>query len=151
MRPRTRFLAAFVVATLLMTIAGTIAQTQFVLAALAEVGAAANFADRLSMTGADLIGFAPLYGAIIAAGFLIAFGLAALATRFAKLPRLPVFAIAGGFCIWLILTLMREVFFGIPLIAGARTTSGELVQIACGVFAGIVFGLLSRERRGAAR
>lgn len=151
MRPRTRLLAAFVVATLLMTVAGTIAQTQFVLAALAEIGAPARFTDRLSMTIADLIGFAPLYGAIIAVGFLIAFCLTALATRFANLPRLPAFAIAGGFCIWLMLTLMQEVFFGIPLIAGTRTAMGEIVQILCGALAGSSFAILSSGPTDASR
>ncbi len=151
MRPRTRILTAFVVATLSMAIAGTVAQTQFVLAALSAIGAKASLADRMSMTAADLIGFAPLYGAIIAIGFLIAFGLAALVMRFVKLPRLPVFAIAGGFCIWLMLTLMREVFFGIPLIAGTRTATGEVVQILCGALSGALFSVLSSGRKEVAR
>lgn len=151
MRQRTRILAAFILVTILMAIIGTVAQTQFVLAALADVGAKASLGDRLSMTGADLIGFAPLYGAIIAMGFAIAFAAAAFVARLGRLPRLAVFAVAGGVCIWLMLALMRQAFFGVPLIAGTRTVSGEMVQIATGVLAGAVFALLSRPRAASSR
>ena len=142
-----RVFIAFLAATVLMAVAGTIAQTQFVLGALEAAGATVSFADRLAMTAADLIGFAPLYAVIVALGFLLAFALAALLLRRASLPRIPVFALAGAACIALMLVLMREVFFGIPLIAGARTAAGVLAQIACGATAGLVFAILSRRER----
>lgn len=138
---------AFVVAALVMAVAGTVAQTQFVLAALGGIGAPVSFSDRLAMTGADIVGFAPLYAALIAVGFLVAFGVAGLLLRWLALPRMLVFAAAGAACIALMLVLMREVFFGIPLIAGTRTVTGFAVQIACGALAGAVFAALLPERR----
>lgn len=142
-----RIFVAFLAATLLTAVAGTVAQTQFVLATLMAVGAPVGLADRLSMTGADLLGFAPLYAGLIAAGFLVAFTVAGLLRRRVAVPRGPLFAVAGAVCIGVILYLMREVFFGIPLIAGTRTTAGVLAQIACGALGGAVFAGLSAPRR----
>lgn len=144
-----RLLAAFIAATVLMAVAGTIAQTQFVIAALIGVGAPVALSDRLAMTAADLAGFAPLYGALIAVGFAVAFAAAGILLRRLRrlrLPRMSVFALAGAACIGLMLVLMREVFFGIPLIAGARTTAGVLVQVGCGAAAGTIFAILTKRR-----
>lgn len=136
---RLRILRAFAVAVVLMAGLGTVAQTQFVLAALGAVGAPLSLADRLAMTADDLLGFAPLYAGLVAIGFLIAFSAAGLVRRWLPLPRLPVFALAGAVCIAVMLVLMREVFFGIPLIAGTRSPAGVAAQIACGAVAGAVF------------
>lgn len=146
---RLRVALAFLAAVILMATTGTIAQTQFVLSALALIGAPVSLADRLAMTLADLAGFAPLYAAVIAIGFLIAFSAAGLLQRrFVALPKIAVFAVAGAVCVAVMLIAMREVFFGIPLIAGARSTAGFLTQIACGAFAGAIFGaLMSRTGR----
>lgn len=139
---RLRIPFAFAAAVVLMAIAGTVAQTQFVLSALKDIGAPITFSDRVAMTAADIAGFAPLYAALIAVGFLIAFSAAGLVLRRIRLPRAPVFAVAGAVCIAVMLVLMREVFFGIPLIAGARSTAGFLAQTACGALAGTAFALL---------
>lgn len=143
MSQRLRTIVAFIAATVLMAVAGTVSQTQFVLSALVAVGAPVTLSDRLAMTAADLVGFAPLYGALIAVGFAVAFAVAGFARRWLLVPRGLVFAVAGAACIALMLVLMREAFFGVALIAGARTMAGELVQIACGGLAGAVFAVAS--------
>jgi hypothetical protein len=139
---------AFVLSVALMAALGVIVQTQFVISALTATGAPVALNDRLAMTGADLIGLGPLYGALIAIGFLIAFLAAALVMRVVALPRALVFAAAGAVCIAVMLVLMREVFFGVPVIAGARTLAGQAGQAACGALAGAVFAGLTRGRAG---
>lgn len=145
-----RLIIAFVAAVIVMAVAGTIAQTQFVIAALIAIGAPVTIADRIMMTGADLVGFAPLYGVIIAAGFLIAFPAAAFVQNRLGLSRLLVFSLAGAAANAAILLLTREVFFGVPFIAGARSTSGLLVQIGCGTLAGTVYAALTPGPRARA-
>jgi hypothetical protein len=137
---------AFVLSVALMAALGVIVQTQFVLSALKTTGAPVEAGDRIAMTGADLIGLGPLYAALIAIGFLIAFLAAGLVLRVIALPRVLVFAAAGAVCIAVMLVLMREVFFGVPVIAGARTLAGQAGQAACGALAGAAFALLTRSR-----
>lgn len=138
---------AFVLSVALMAALGVIVQTQFVLSALKDIGAPVGVGDRIAMTGADLIGLGPLYAALIAIGFVIAFPAAALALRVAALPRTLVFAAAGAVCVGAMLVLMREVFFGVPLIAGARTLAGQSGQAVCGALAGAAFALMTRRPR----
>lgn len=142
-----RLLAAFAAAVLVMTVLGSLAQTQFVIAALKRTGAPVGWGERLAMSGADLIGFAPLYAALIAIGFLIAFAAAALVLRLVALPRTQIYGLAGAACVALMLVLMREVFFGIPLLAGAREPLGFAAQAGAGLIAGVVFALLTRPSR----
>lgn len=146
MAGKTKYLAAFATSVIAMAAAGTVAQTQFVLSALQAVGAPVSSVDRIAMSGADLVGFAPVYGAIIALGFAIAFLIAGLARRWFPLPRTLVFAAAGACCVALILYLMQLAFFGIPLIAGTRTAAGTFVQIGLGALAGALFASLSVPR-----
>lgn len=148
MSGRPRLFLAFLAAVLLMAVLGTIVQTQFVLAALAAVGAPLTLSDRLAMTGADLVGFAPVYALVIAVGLLVAFAVAGFLSRRLKVPHVLVFVLAGAAAIALMLVLMRLVFFGIPLIAGTRTMAGTLAQIACGALAGLVFALAAPRKPG---
>lgn len=138
-----RLLAAFCGAVLLMAGLGTAVQTQFVLAALEAVGARIAFADRLSMTLDDLAGFAPIYAAVAALGFLVAFLVAGAVARRLKPLRGLIYAVAGAAAIAAALFLMREVFFGVPPIAGARSLAGQVAQILCGALAGALFAWIS--------
>jgi hypothetical protein len=145
-----RIVAAFAASVVAMAVAGTLAQTHFVLAALERAGAPIMLSDRLAMSAADLVGFAPLYAAIVAAGFAVAFLVGGLVRKWLLLPRILVFAVAGAGCIALMLYLMQAVFFGIPLIAGTRTVAGALSQIGLGAVAGAIFAkIISPMREGA--
>lgn len=141
-----RYPLGLVAATVFMAVLGVIVQTQFVLGALTGVGAEISFADRLAMTRDDLVGLGVLYAIFILIGFLVAFSVSALVLRFVKLPRAAVYAVAGAVCMFVMLALMREVFFGVPVIAGARSLTGELAQAASGAAAGLVYVFLTRKR-----
>lgn len=142
-----RLVIAFVLSAGLTVAAAAIADSQLLLNALIEVGAQASLADRIEMAAGNLGPFLGLYGAFIALAFVIAFPAAALVSRLLPLPRGLVFMAAGGMAIFVMLTLMREAFFGVDLIASARTPLGLGVQIACGIGGGLVFTLLSAAPR----
>lgn len=141
-----RYPVGLIIATVFMAVLGVIVQSQFVVAGLEGVGAQVAFGDRLAMTRDDLVGFGPLYAIFILIGFLIAFTVSALVLRFVKLPRALVYAVAGAVCMFVMLALMREVFFGVPVIAGARSLAGELAQAASGAVAGFVFAFMTRQK-----
>lgn len=154
MKPvKNKFLNAFgrgargwILAVITTAIAATIASAQFVVAALGDVGAVVPLGERLALSGKDLIGLMPLYMIFIALGFLIAFFAGALLLRFAPLPRPVTYVVAGMTAMGVMLWAMEQVFFGVPVIAGARSTAGFIVQILCGGLGGYVFARLSRPK-----
>lgn len=138
-----RVIAAFFAAVLVMMVLGVTAQSVFVMLDLGAVGAEIGPGDALGMIAADITGFGPLYAAFILIGFVIAFLCAALVGRFLPVPRWMVFAAAGAICMMVMLTLMKEVFFGVQLIAGARSMAGFLTQALMGAVSAIVFTRLT--------
>lgn len=142
----TGVIVAWLLAVLIATLLGSIAQTQFNLAALAGLGVDIDASTRLRVTGQDLAGFTPLYGAVVAAAYLIALPLAALLTRGRPRLRPWLYAMAGGLGIIAALLLMTAVMQIAP-VAAARTGSGLLTLAACGAIAGWAFATL-RSTRG---
>lgn len=131
--------AAWLLAVIVTAGLGTFASAQFVIADLSAVGAAVPISERLAMTGNDLAGLMPLYALFIAIGFAIAFPVAALLSRFVIGPGSLVFVGAGATSMAVMLLAMEQVFFGVPIIAGARSGLGFLVQALCGAGGGYVF------------
>ena len=140
-----RAVLGYVAAVLVLTVLAVIIQTSFVLAALGDVGAVLTIGAIASMMVDDLIGFGPIYGVLIAIGLLIALPVAVGVQRLTKLPRTLVYAAAGAVCIGVMLYAMEQVFFGIPLVAGARTTAGFLGQLLAGVAAGWAFARVTAQ------
>ena len=142
-----RLILAYLAAVLVMAALGVIAQSLFVLAGLGEVGARIPLSAALGMMADDLLGLGPIYAVIIAIGFVIALPAAALAGRVLPLPRAVVFGAAGLVCIAVMLTLMKDVFFGVQLIAGARSLPGFWAQAVMGALAGLAFAALTPASR----
>ena len=113
-----RIVLGFVLAALVAIILACALNTQMVIAALEAAGASIPFDRRLGMTGGDLLGLAPQYGAVIA-------GAAAIAVA---------------------LTAMKISFDGIEPIAGARGGLGLALQCLAGVVGGLVFASMARKR-----
>ncbi len=145
-----RALGGFVVAALVLAVLAVIFQSSFVLLMLGEVGADIGPDAFASMIVDDLVGFGPIYGALIAIGLLVAFPSASLLHRVSKLPRALVFIAAGLVCMLVMLLAMEKVFFGIQLVAGARTTLGFASQLLAGAIAGFVFAQLTPAPRAKA-
>ena len=144
-----RLVLAYLAAVGVMAALGVLAQSLFVLLGLGEVGAAIPLPAALGMMADDLLGLGPIYAVLIAIGFLIAFPVAALAVRIVPAPRALIFAAAGLVCIAVMLTLMKEVFFGVQLIAGARSLPGFWAQAIMGALAGLAFAGLTPAPRKA--
>lgn len=138
-----RVVGVYALAVAAMAVLGAAVQSAFVLASLSDVGAEIGAGAALAMMGADIVGLGPLYGVFIAIGFLIAFLVAALAGRWLPAPRTLVFIAAGAVCMAVMLTAMREVFFDVQLIAGARSLPGFLAQAAVGGACGALFAALT--------
>ncbi|PKQ08668.1 MAG: hypothetical protein CVT73_06250 [Alphaproteobacteria bacterium HGW-Alphaproteobacteria-12] len=138
-----RIVLAFILAVIVATILGSVAHTQFILGALADLGVAIPFAERLSMTVHDIVGMGPQYGVIIAIGLLIALSAAALVFRIAGTGRTLIYGVAGAIALAVALMAMGMAYDITP-IAGARSTAGFVAQMIAGALGGLVFARVSR-------
>ncbi|MGB3455476.1 MAG: hypothetical protein WBG08_05145 [Litorimonas sp.] len=141
-----KFLGVWGVAALLTTGLAVIFQSQNLMSRLNGLGAEIGLGDRLSMTLYDLMHFGSVYLPFIAVATLVAFLAALLVYRLAGFGRPVVFAVAGGVAMVVMLALMKQAFFGVQLVGGARDGTGFAFQILAGVIGGLVFAGLSRPR-----
>ena len=110
-----RIVLAFIGSVLVALVIAAAAHTQFVLAGLTGLGVDIPVGVRITTTARDIVGLAPSYGVIIAAGFLIAFGVAAVVRRYTTTLSPLAFPIAGAVAIAAALVLMNLSFPGTPL------------------------------------
>jgi peptidoglycan/LPS O-acetylase OafA/YrhL len=144
--PRLRAVLAFVAAVLTTTVVGSVLQTQINLAAVQALGAQIGPSLRLRTTWDDLLGFAPAWAGIVAAGFLLALPVAAWLGRRWPAWRPALSVLAGAFAIAVALWLMR-LALGLNAVAAARSGSGLLLLALAGALGGWVFARLSRRPR----
>ena len=133
----------FILSVVIATVVATLFSTQFVIAGLEGAGAVIGLGDRIDMSFYDLSHLGRLYGIFIFIGLGIAFLFAALIHHFAKTKRLLIYIVAGTACFVVMLYLMQAVFFGVPIIAGARSGVGLACQALAGGIAGYVFARLT--------
>ena len=138
-----RPVGSFIATLLILIILGSIASTHFVLLGLSDLGVEIPLSDRLSMTLQDILGIAPMYGAIFGLGLIIAFVVAIFVTRLAPSLRWFVYLVAGGAAMGATLITLQLAFNGIMPISGARTAGGFIAQVAVGAIAGYVFARLT--------
>lgn len=146
-----RRIVAFVVALLVMVVAGSASHSLFVQNAWSDSVAMAEgtpgalpTGERLSWIAHDLVGLEPLYGALTGVALLIAFLVAGLVARYTGL-RTIVFAVAGAVAIFVLFTVMK-MQLGTVGVFGARGLHGLGAQMAIGLIAGLLFAFLSRPR-----
>lgn len=142
--PRLRAVGAYLAAVLLTTLAGSIIQTQFNLAALAALGAEIGPTQRLRTTLDDLAGFTPAWGAIVAAGLLLALPVAAWLGRKRPAWRSALCALAGALAVLVALWSMR-LALGLTAVAAARTPLGMLLLAVSGACGGWLYARLTRR------
>jgi len=138
-----RPVGSFFVVLIVLTVLGSAASTHFVLQGLTDLGVDIPLSDRVSMTLQDIVGIAPLYGAIFGLGLIVAFTMAIFVTRLAPSLRWLVYLVAGGTAIGAALTILVITFDGIMPISGARTTGGFIAQVVVGALAGYLFARLT--------
>lgn len=137
---------AWLLAAATTAITGSVIQTQFSLAAIASVGAEVPFGLRLHMTLQDLAGFAPMFGGVAAAGFIVAFIAAALLCRLWPGRRGLLYTLAGAAAMLAALLLMSALL-PVTGIGAARTPAGVLALTATGALGGWVFAAVAPRRR----
>jgi hypothetical protein len=143
-RIRPRPVLAFVGAVLVTALGGSIVQTQLNLAALAALGVDISAAVRVRTTIDDLLGFAPAWAAIVAAGFLVALPLCAWLTRRGPAWRDALFSLAAALAVLTALLSMR-LALGLTAIAAARSLLGLLLLAAAGALGGWAYARLTRQ------
>jgi peptidoglycan/LPS O-acetylase OafA/YrhL len=98
------------------------------------------------MLAHDLVHFAPLYAAVIAAGFIIAWPVAAGLARWRPRWRSSLFPLAGFVALAAILVAMNAAL-PITAISAARSPSGITGLCLAGALAGLVYVLLTRSQK----
>lgn len=146
LRALPAMLLAFVAAVIVTAVVGSLVQTQLALAALTSLGVEIALNQRFTATGADLLGFAPMYAGIVGAGFVLAFPVAALLTRWLPTARHPLYALAGAVAILTALLLMRTLL-GLSPISSARGAGGLTLHALAGACGGLAFAALRRPQR----
>ena len=129
----------FVQTVLIAAVVGCIAQTQINLAALINLGAEIPPALRLDVTIQDLLGFGPVYFAMVFTAFVPALLFAHFLTR--HWPRLLylIFISAGALSLLLTFKLV-DAFAPMPtLIAATRDVFGTLLMMTGGALGGWFF------------
>ncbi len=147
--PGRRFgavLLYFAIAVLIATALGSIVQTQFNAAAIADLGFAVSFQNRIAMTLHDLGSFTPIYGLMVGVTLLFALPVAALAARW-----------IGGYAVWFLAAGAVGIFVAFMLanavlpmptfIAATRGVGGILAMMLSAAVGAWAFGvLLARPR-----
>lgn len=135
----TRHLVPLLLAWLLAAAWGSVVQTQWNLQALVGLGVGISAGDRASATWQDLIGFAPVYGGILAAGWVLALPFAALLAQRWPAWRSPLLATAAGVGM---VAAVRAVDAVAPMpvfIDATRHLPGLLAMAAGAVIAGLLY------------
>lgn len=136
---------AFIIAVLVAGLLGTIIQTQLNLAAIREIGPPISFDMRMSNTWHDLVNFAPLYLAIIAATFLIAFIVAELIVWIISGHRLFWLTLSAVVGLWVTFKLI-DYFAPMPtFIAATRGLGGTLIMLLAAAIGAVAYSLLTGQ------
>ena len=125
--------------------------TQKVIGSLDDIGGNVLFSDRISMTIYDAIHFGSLYWGFITVAFLIAFIAAWALHKGVKFGRPIIFIVAGSVAMLVMLLAMERVFFGVPIVAGARDNLGVLLQMLAGGIGGFIFAKLTTPKARTAK
>lgn len=133
-----RRLGAFAAAVIAAAALGSVVQTQFNLAFIAQLGVEVPLSVRLRTTAADLVAFAPLFAALVAAAFAIGFAVAELVAR--RVPDVygALFAVAGGATLAGAILLLNAALPMTP-IAATRGAAGTISLAAAGVLGGLIY------------
>lgn len=130
-------------AWLLAAVWGSVVQTHWNLQALVELGVDIPAAERARTTWQDLIGFAPVYAGILAAGWLPALALAAFLVRRWPAWRSPLLAAAAGAGMVAAVRCVDGVAPMPVFIDATRHLPGLLAMAAGAVIAGLLYARLT--------
>lgn len=133
-----RLLLGWGIAVVIAVALGSIIQTQFNLAAIAELGVEIGLGDRLATTGHDLVSFTPAYAILVALAFAVAWPVAAGLKRWFPGHRTLLFVLAGFAAVAVMIAVMNRAL-PITAIGATRDPLGTLLLAAAGALAGWVY------------
>lgn len=141
-----RWFLAWLAAVLVTAVGGSIVQTQLNIARIVELGVTVGWGERLDTTLQDLLGFAPLWAIIVAAGLLLALLVAGGLSR-----RWPGFFVGlhvlAGFTAPMVALLIMEAMMPVTVVAAARSWTGMVLMSLAGAVGGWLYaGLLQRQK-----
>jgi hypothetical protein len=140
-----RILLAWLAATAITAVTGSIIQTQYNLYAIAALGVSVPATVRVRTTLQDLAGFAPTLALIAAAGFIVAFLVAAWLARSWPDRRRLWYTLAGAVALAVAILAMNALL-PVTAIGATRSLSGTVALVAAGALGGWLFGLLAPRR-----
>jgi len=139
----TQHLAPLLLAWLLAVAWGSVVQTQWNLQALVGLGVNIPVAERARMSFQDLMGFAPVYAGILAAGWLPALPVAALLARWWPAWRNTLLAAAAGVGMMAAVRTIDAVAPMPVFIDATRHLPGLLAMAAGAVIGGLLYARLT--------
>ena len=141
-----RPLLAFAAALLMASVWGSVVQTQYNLAALQGLGLPIDAAIRWRTSLQDLLGFGPVYAAIVLAAWLPAFAAAFWLGHRSGSYRVCLLPLATSLSLIAAIRLINA-FAPMPvLIYATRTLDGLLAMAVGGLLGGLLFIWLMRPR-----
>ena len=148
MRNTLRWIGGWLAAGIAVAALATLFQSLLIVAALPETGPDVGVGEYARQIGYDLRYLGPLYGLFILGAMLIAWLAGEGVARLAPLRlRWVALSVAGGVAMIVLLVAMRQAFFGVDIIAGARSVEGKLLQSLAGGLGGALMAVLTRRRR----
>jgi len=117
---------------------GSIVQTQFNMAAIRALGAPVSLLEQFQATAQDLMGFAPLWAALVAISLLVAFLIAGLLQRLRPSVAAWLYPLAGLAALAALIGLLHLVLPMTP-IAATRSIAGSLLMALPGLLGGWLF------------
>lgn len=133
-----RILIGWLTAVLVATVAGSLVQSRFTLAAIERIHAPVALRDRLALYVHDLGHFAPLWAVIMALGFLIAFPVAGWLAHRRPRWHAALFPLAGLAAV-LTALLVMDAMLPVTVIAAARSALGVSLLCLAGALGGAVY------------
>lgn len=138
-----RWLLAWLAAVILVTLLGSVVQTQFNLARITRLDGAVPWAARIETTLFDLGHFAPIWAAIMALAMVIAMPVAGLMARRWRAYRGLLYPLAGFVAVCVALFVVNAMLPVTP-IGAARTWTGMISMALPGALAGWVYAQILR-------
>lgn len=136
-------LLAWTLAVLATYTLACFAATQSVVGRLGDMSIPVSLAERLQMSGQDLLGMAGLFLPLIAVGLLLAYLVAGFLGRRSPQRRTGLFMLAGAMAM-ISIHLALQWSFDITLVAVARTPLGLLSQALAGAAGGYLYTRLKK-------
>lgn len=135
---KIRALLGWVIAVTGAVALGSVAQTQFNLSRIHELGVPVDLLTRANATWHDLINFTPAYALLVSIAFVIAWPVAGLLKRWLPDQRPLLFILAGFSAIWAMIAIMNQVL-PVTGIAATRSLAGVLTLALTGALAGWLY------------